>query len=308
VSFEEQERALFDLLFDRSLREHFCKDPSSTLQQYDLDTAERIDFDEIRPDALELDAAMRADLVLSHLCRAFPLSFSIVSSLSSGLEILKEFIDTETMRSPPVERATAFGVRLRDRFVSLTFNSTGEQAIANAILEAELGMAWTSATLKRVLLDSGPQQANQSVLTEDWSGRPIKLAAYVCAAIIPQPYQQLRQALCPCADTELWAHLSRNPLTASRRKDILQRQDPRLILARASVSHMSYCEPTVDQKTVELIEGFAPLFQHINGTASVDEILAQFKRAGASDQILQSARAVFKQLLETGMLELVSTT
>ena len=45
MSFEEQERALFDLLFDNVIRQQFCKDPVAALIDYDLDEAEIADFD-----------------------------------------------------------------------------------------------------------------------------------------------------------------------------------------------------------------------------------------------------------------------
>ena len=40
MSFEQQERILFDLLFDQNLRNKFCADQASTLKQYDLDDHE----------------------------------------------------------------------------------------------------------------------------------------------------------------------------------------------------------------------------------------------------------------------------
>ena len=89
MSFEEQERVLFDLLFDHKLRERFCEGSVTALSEYNLSEKERNDFDGIRPDALELDANIRADLLLSHFCRAFPISFSLFSSFNGGLDILK---------------------------------------------------------------------------------------------------------------------------------------------------------------------------------------------------------------------------
>ncbi len=227
MSFEEQERALFDLLFDRTLRESFCKDSIAALSQYKLDEDERNDFIEIRPDALELDASIRTDLLLSHFCRAFPISFSIVSSFNGGLDILKELVDTQTMRTSPVERSTIYGGRLREVLTTFSFDTPDEQAKVSAILEAELGMVWTSASLKRGVLDKGMPSIKQSQSAQDWSSRLVKLAPYVCAAIIPGPYRELKSSFCSSSDCDLWRRLSKRPLSASRRRKILVNDVPR---------------------------------------------------------------------------------
>ena len=111
MSFVEQERVLLDLLFNSSLRESFRNDASSTLAQFDLDENEINDFKTVKPDALELDARMRANLLLSHISRAFPITFTLVSSLTNGLDLLKNLIDTQTMRTPPIDRTSVFGNR-----------------------------------------------------------------------------------------------------------------------------------------------------------------------------------------------------
>lgn len=303
MSFQEQERALFDLLFDSSVRENFCNDSTAALNQYELNEDERNDFNTIRPDALELDAKIRADLLLSHFCRSFPVSFSILSSVDSGIDVLKSLVDVLTMRTASIERATLFGRRIGESLNTLSFSTPDEQTKASAILEAELGMAWTSASLKREVLDNGQLHIKSTQLDQSWSSKNIKLAPYVCAAMIPESYEKLKHAFCPDLDCDLWRSLNKKPIAAARRKNILEKDDPRLFIARAHVSHMSHCEPTIDQKTAELSEGFASLFQHVNGTVSVDYILEQLKQIGAQDEMLQSIKATFQQLLESGMLE-----
>mgnify|MGYP003624209963 FL=1 len=303
MSYQEQERALFDLLFDSTVRDNFCKDSTSALYQYELSEEELNDFSVIRPDALVLDAKIRADLLLSHFCRTFPVSFSIVSSLENGFDVLKGLVDVETMRTTTIDRATFFGRRLGESLQHFSFHSADEQAKVSAVLEAELGMAWTSASLKREVMDNGQLHIKPSQIDGDWSTQSIKLAPYVCAAMIPESYEKLKALLCSEVDCDLWRSLSKKSLAASRRKKILEKDEPRLFIARAHISHMSRCEPTIDQKTVELSEGFAPLFQHVNGTVSVDYILDQLKQIGAQDEMLQSIKATFLQLLESEMLE-----
>jgi hypothetical protein len=303
MSFLEQERALFDLLFDSSVRENFCKYSVAALYQYDLSEEEQNDFVVVRPDALELDAKIRADLLLSHFCRAFPVSFSIVSSFEGGFDVLKKMIDVETMRTSSLDRIVFFGRRLGENLNSFSFNSPDEQIKVSAILEAELGMAWTSASLKREILENGQLHIKSPQLDQNWSNKNIKLAPYVCAAMIPESYEKLKSLFSSDADCDLWRSLNKKPISAARRRKILEKDDPRLFIARAHVSHMSRCEPTIDQKTAELSEGFAPLFQHVNGTVSVDYILQQLKQIGAQDEMLQSIKATFQQLLESEMLE-----
>ena len=303
MSFQEQERALFDLLFDRSLRENFCKNSIVAFSEYALDDHELDDFKEIRPDAIELDASMRTYLILTQICRQFPITFSLVSSLNNGNNLLKELINLQTMRCHPRERATVYSSQLRERLIAYQFDSETEQVMITAILEAELGMAWTSATLKQKVLEGEIPSEKISPESEDSLDRPVKLAAYVSAAMIPQSYVKLKATLCPCEDTALWAHLSKKPLSASLRKKTLALEEPKLFITRAHVSTFSRCEPTVDHQTAELSEGFAPLFQHVNGSMSVAQILGHLKQAGAADEILQGVHAGFQQLLTTGMLE-----
>lgn len=304
MSFAEQERALFDLLFDSDVRDSFCNDSIAALKQYDLTDEELNDFSVIRIDALQLDARIRADLLLSHFCRAFPVSFSLIASFDGGLEFLKSLIDIETMRTEVLDRTTTLGKRLGQGLTSFKFHSKEEQTKVSAILEAELGMAWTAASLKREMLENGQLHIGAMNLDENWSSKHIKLAPYVCAAMIPDSYEAVKNSLCSTDGGDLWRNINKKQLTAAQRQTLLGKDDPRLFIARAHISHMSRCEPTVEQKTAELSEGFAPLFQHVNGSVSVDYILQQLQQIGAQQQMLQSIKATFKQLLENEMLEL----
>lgn len=302
MSFEQQERVLFDLLFDAGLRDQFCRDQSIALKHYDLDEKECADFKSIRPEALQLDAAMRADLILSHICKSFPVSFSIVSSFPQGLDVLKRLIDTTTMQSRPIERATVFGNRLEPAYSELAFSSDNESAIATAILEAELGMAWTGASLKRAVLENGEVPDNRSGLASDWLNKPIKLAAYVSASVLPQSYALIKQRLCKVEDDRLWHHLNKKALSVAARKKTLTTDQPGLLVTRARLGRASTCEPVIDHITMELSEGFAPLLHYMNGTMSVAQILGRLKQTGAGEHLLQGVQLAFQQLLERGML------
>jgi hypothetical protein len=269
-----------------------------------LNDEELKDFAEIRPDSLALDAKMRRNFLLTHLCRAFPVSFTIITSYSSGKSLLQKLVDSRTMRANSIERPGLFAMRLREALIDFSFDNITEQGLIIAILEAELAMALTSASLKQEVLDSGRPTAVSRDVPDDWSSKMIKLASHVGAAIIPRPYKELKQDFCPVSDSNLWSELSRNPISKSSRQKILLTEVPRLLVVRARLTHMSLCEPKVEHQTVELSDGFVSLFEHVNGNASVDQILVQLKLADASAQIIEGVREGFEQLLVNGMLEL----
>lgn len=301
MSFAEQERALFDLIFEQPLRERFCENGLSALADYDLTETECADFDTIRPEALSLDAKMRINLILARFCRELPLSFGLVSSINNGRELLESLVDSRTMKTPPHERVNLFASRLRDSLSSGGFFPAQEQMLVMALIETELGMAWTASSLKAALL-SGNGPAEGEISADEVQDSPVCLAEYVSASVIPAPYAKLRKMLCPCELDQLWKHLCDNPLSSAQCSMALQHNDPRLLLMRADIRQMSHCSPETKHVTVELSEGFAPLLQHLDGSNSINSLLLQFGQAGAPEALLQSVRNGFLQLLKSGML------
>lgn len=301
MSLAAQEQVLFDLLFDRSLRERFVREGVTALSGRGLDADECRDFAVIRPEALALDAAMRAGFILSQFCRSYPLSFSLASSLPQGIEVLRQLVDVQTMRSMPLDRLFAFGVRLKEQLLLQPFASVRERALVISIVDAEIGMAWTSAALKKEMLQGVKVMADAGV-PEDWLQRRVTMAPFVSAAVIPSPYSLLKAGLCTETGAGLWRRLSRQPLPVGERQRVLQVTDPRILVARAVVAQESPCEPVTDHLTVELSEGFASLLGHVGGTTSVAAILQQLKQAGAGDTLLDSVREGFRQLAQQGML------
>lgn len=302
MSLAEQERALFNLLFDAPLRARFCAESVVALADYDLNDAERADFAGVRAGALQLDARLRAGFVLAHLCRAFPLSFSLASSLPGGTALLRGLVDAPLMRTAPVRRAAAFGTRLRERLATESFSSPGELAAVLALVEAELGMALTAAGLREAVLAGAPLPATAAVPGPGWQDAPLSFAAHVSAATLPRSYPWLKSVLCPGPDTELWTQLEVTPTAAVSRSRALAGEDPRVLLARARVARPSACDVDVDHATVELGAGFAPLLQHVDGGTSTTAILAQMRAVGAADDVLQGIESAFRQLLAAGML------
>lgn len=306
MSFLAQEQALFDLLFNRELRADFCKNSVGALAAYELDETELGDFLCIRTDALELDAAIRIDLILAQMSRQYPVTFGVLSSLPDGLVCLQELIDSALMRSKPLERNLHFGSALHAKLPALKYESAQEHAFVNAILEAELAMVFTSTSLKEVVINKQVADPKTVMLPVHWQSLPIELSRYVSAGVIPLSYIQLKQVFCPCEGLQLWRQLNVAPITALQRRQAFGKPQVKLLLARAFVSYPSRCEPGIDFFTVELAEGFAPLFQYVNGENSVSDILGQLKQAGAEMPMLESIQGRFMQLLDEGMLSVRS--
>ncbi|MBP8111426.1 MAG: hypothetical protein KAY00_03700 [Agitococcus sp.] len=302
MSFAEQERALFDLLFDTALRERFIKNDSIALTEYQLTTEELADFAVINPHGLALDANVRVDLILGQWCRTLPLTFSLLSSLTGGLLLLRRFVDSQTMRHAPIERVVFFATRLRQALIAEPAVALDELAFIVAILDAELGMASTGASLKKTVLMSYSAETAKAGLSDRWLTQPVTLAANVSAAMIPLSYSRLKKALCPFSGAELWRYLNKTPLLAVERQRLWSQADSRLLVAKANVSMMSDCEPTIEYATVELAEGFASLFEYVNGSMSVQQILTQLQQMGAPESLLQGIQSGFRQLFEAGMV------
>jgi len=303
MSFEEQERVLFDLLFDQALRENFCRESVGALSAYELSQHELEDFKTIRPDALKIDAEMRRFMVLGYLAKSLPLTFALVSSLNKGTEALEAIVDLNLMKIKPADRVVQYAQCVREWLGQQRRCATEIQSSIEAVVEAEMGMAWTASLLKGAVLDGNiPQESDSESMGADWELQPIKLAPYVSAAVIPKPYQTLKTQLCLWPDSELWPQLSKSPLAVAKRDQLLQHQTPRLMVARARIEHLSYCDPTISHQTAELSEGFAPLFQYVNGTASVSDILLQLSHAGAPTPMLESVKESFSNLLKLKML------
>ena len=304
MSFQEQERALFDLLFDQTLREQFCSNSLKALEGYDLSEEEQADFREIRPDALEMDAKMRRGFLLSHICRAFPLSFSLVCSFDGGRNILKNLVDADTIRANVFERPVLFGTRLRETMAEFRYEQEGDHHLSMAIIETELSMAMVSSSLKKQQVLTNVDGRVSTDIGPGWSACALKFAPHVGVTIIPRPYSEMKKILCPVADTELWDYLAHGAVSKSERRSIMNNEDRRLFFTRARIARMSLCDPEVDFQTMELSEGFASLVQHLDGQNSVDTILQQLQQAGAEQRILEGVKDGFLRLLENGMLEI----
>lgn len=300
MSFANQERLLFDLVFNDSIRQLFKQQPKKIFTHYQLNSTEQADFIGMNHEALALDVRVRVDLILSQWCRSLPLTFSLVSSLSNGLALLKQLVDSQTMQQAPNDRVVYFATRLRQQLISQPSIDLQELSLLVAVLDAELGMASTSRLLKLAVINE--QELNDNSSDAFNSQAKITTADYVSASLLPLPYQQLKQALCPCSGAELWRSLNKQPLSAKERQQLWTQGEAHLFVAKAKVAMVSLCEPNIEHDTAELAEGFANLLSHVDGSMSVDEILQQLQQIGASAELLVNIQQGFKLLWERGMI------
>ena len=115
----------------------------------------------------------------------------------------------------------------------------------------------------------------------------------------------IKKEICKTRASSLWRHLSNTPLSNKELERVFSSDDPRLLVTRAYVESHSNFDPVIDQKIIELPEGFNFLFQYIDGDYSINHILEKMKQTGAEEKMVQSIRTAFIQLLELGMLTFV---
>lgn len=304
MSLTDQEVALFHLLFDDGFREGFAKHGVKFLQKFSLDDTELNDFIAVRPAALELDAKLRKGMLLSQMCRHFPMSFSLISSFSHALQGLVMLIDTDIAGADPDRRPSVFGERLKQLLIGTGFETEAEHNLLLSVVDTELGMANSACALRQSL------RRNQSAVYQtakwnndsDWENKPVALADFVSATLIPCSLAHMQEQLCPVSNTELWQFLKHTALDEDTRQTMAFAPEPRLLVCRAECAIPEHCDPAIDYRTLELSAGFAQLLQHAQGQFSVQEILANLESAGATAALLDSVREGYKQLLINQML------
>jgi hypothetical protein len=305
MSLEDAERLLFDVLFDEKKRSAFLDDRQSAFAGYELSEEEREDFLSLDARGLTLDAHLRQDLMLARLCRAFPLMFSIVSSLPSGLELLRGWLGPAYVRSPRVTRTARYGKAVREALRTANFTSPRERTLSLAIVDVEVALALASAELReRALRGEARVESTRTTLPLAWDDKPLRLASHVVVAVLPRSYAQLKKDLCPVEGERLWARLSSAPLPRTRLSAVLAEELPRLFLARAVLTAASRCEATVQHTLFEMPEGFFPLLRTLDGTRSANTMLAELERVEHEQppNMLRSVRDGLQKLTERGLL------
>ena len=327
MSFQEQERALFDLLFDANLRNRFCVDGSAALAGYRLSQEEQHDFSTILPSGLQIDAQLRRDQILQQYSLQLPATFALLAALPGGRGLLEQLVNTTTMRAPADERCSRFAQQLREALQSqrsaVKFESAQQQTVIGALIDAECTLAWSSAALKNSVLQqleldretsSKTDQINPQFSTElthtapenlpaDWRDRPVTLAANVAAFLLPLSYTGLKQALMSIYSPFNWQTLREQPPTPNQLQELLGHEQPTLFISRAVVTKANHYQVRVDHQTVELNDGFAPLLQQIDSNTNVNHLVNELKKLGSSEAIIDRVTDGFQQLASCGIIE-----
>ena len=310
MSFCEQQRVLFKLLFDQELQQAFIADKKKALAGFDLTAQEQQDFMTVRTDALLMDASMRRQLILSQFAKLMPLSFSLISSIENGIALLNEAINVQVMSEAAEKRVLTYAAQIKQAIAHhsiAVFATEQERQAFENILALEVAMLTSAAELRQKQLAGLYVEITPEFYEEEdalWQNTRLDLAPFVAANVINQPYMHLKQKLCPKQGSALWRHLQVNPLPGFLREDELAVDNGRLLVSRATVTHASDIDPVIDHITVELGLGFAPMFSYIDGTMTVTQMLQQLLHAGAPDALCDSVKSGFYQLLQCGMLVL----
>ena len=181
-NFANQERLLFDLVFNDQGTSVVCDTTTKLFANYQLSTQEQADFSSINQEALALDVRVQVDLILSQWCRSLPLTFSLVSSLSNGLALLKQLVDSQTMLQAPNDRIVYFATRLRQQLIAQPQIDLQRLSLLVAVLDAG-GHGGTSRLLKQTVINEQEIATTQS---EPFNSQAkITIADYVSASLLP---------------------------------------------------------------------------------------------------------------------------
>lgn len=303
MSLQDQERALFDLLFDRDLRARFGAEGTAALSSYPLSRAELHDFTQVRFSALETDARMRVYMLLAQLCRELPVSFALAAAVPGADAQFRQLVDRELLDVPVSLRAATYGERLMD-WLHAEMDSVHLQAQVIALVGAEVAMARGGGALRQLDGDLSANWGAPPALPEAWSALPASIAPHTCAVIVPQPFDRVQDALCPVAPEDLWRHLDRQPTTSDQLEAALATEEPRLLLACHFLTRPERCVPLLSRKRVEVSTGFAPLLRYLDGRNCIDDILGQLERSGATADMLPGIAAGFEELCRSGIVRL----
>jgi hypothetical protein len=298
MSLQQQEQVMLALLFDESFRDAFCSNKTQALARFPLSDEEKNDFFCIKNAGLQFDAQLRIDLILSQLTRHFPLTFTLLSSFSGGMQHLKKIINVAYIQQKPADRAVYIARQIASFFSQCPFASQQDYDACTGIFHSEQQRAILIRQL--TVAETVPPLSAYMPLPLLWQQQKITLANYVSAVVLPMPYESLKAQLAIEPVCDLWQRMKEKPLTPSARQSMWQQADARVFISQAYVACHSSCERVIDFKTAEVSEGFAPLFNYINGEYTVDYILQQLALAGANTAMVKGIESSFKTLLENG--------
>jgi len=297
MSLAIQEHVMLSLLFDKKLREAFCKNKKTALLNVGLDDEELNDFMDIDIHGLMFDASLRVDLILSQMAKQLPMTFTLFSSFDRGLLLLQELIDIDFILTPTHQRLSCVVGKIEMLFSRVSFISQADYSFCISLFHCEKNRLLSAEKIRRP--DAMPSDRASGLIAGN-----IRLSHDVSIALLPLSFSTLENRL-QCCDVQLWRKISADPFTQQQRLDLQLQRDPRLLLTKAVLSYSSIIEKIVEYKTIELPEGFASLMPYVNGDNNVEFILEQLKQAGADQPLIKVINQHFLQLIKEGYIELV---
>ena len=300
MSFLAQEQVLFELLFDDDFREEFQSDAVSALSLHGLSELEIKDFLPLRVDALALEADVRKRMILSQICVQIPLSTALLSSFEEGLNCLKISLKSFIVRAPISERAALLMQQLIFSLDDMPFFNEQDKTLLRQVFELEHCFA---KQLSRQHIETLTTPL-VNIRTESEAlprHKAISLSPLLGVTYLPLSYWQLKQELCSVEPQLLWRELQNNPVLIEQRVSLfssMTTESSKCIISLPRLLSASETDATFDLHIIEMIGGFLPLLNKVDGTRSLDDILQLFSSAGASESVIAQAEQGFQTLFK----------
>lgn len=302
MSFAAQEQALFDLLFDEDFLEEFLQDKQGALELYGLSEDEIKDFDALRTDSVKLEAKMRKNMLLGQMVKHLPLSFALLSSFDNGFDVCRSIIRPYLVQMNGFHRLSVFANQLLLQIEDLKFFHQNDKVFVEKILNLESQMMLQAARLED---DSALDLiASLEPFSEEVARQKLHWANNVSAHSLPMGFSYLKEMLCENLSAgELWVKLQKEPMEIDARMELVLNMNNKLLVTKPFFQNESLTDREVSFKTIELIEGFEPLIQSINGRNSAKDLMQLYRAAGAEEQTIEQVEQGLKVLWENGLLQ-----
>ena len=301
MSFSGQEQVVFELLFNQDLLDEYTEDPRNALSLYGLTKQEVDDFLPLRLDALKLEADIRKRMILSQITIQLPLTIALISSFDNGFSLLKRLLLPFIVKENAEQRAVLLADQLAFSLDELVFFNEQDKVFIETVILLEKTMAKqlvSFKTDKRRHNDNGYVKKCSEQLQHD---KPLILEEHASVHLLPLSYWQLKEELCSVAPNALWRELQNNPLLVEQRVSLFSSISESTTKCLVTLPRLLINSPTdsvVDLNIIEMIDGFIPLLDKINGHRSLSVILESFEKVGASKAVIKQAQQGFQTLFD----------
>ncbi|MCK5881603.1 MAG: hypothetical protein KAG18_06975, partial [Sinobacterium sp.] len=250
--------------------------------------------------ALALEADVRKRMILSQICVQIPLSTALLSSFEEGLNCLKISLKSFIVRAPISERAALLMQQLIFSLDDMPFFNEQDKTLLRQVFELEHCFA---KQLSRQHIETLTTPL-VNIRTESEAlprHKAISLSPLLGVTYLPLSYWQLKQELCSVEPQLLWRELQNNPVLIEQRVSLfssMTTESSKCIISLPRLLSASETDATFDLHIIEMIGGFLPLLNKVDGTRSLDDILQLFSSAGASESVIAQAEQGFQTLFK----------